>query len=229
MAPTPLAVFDLDGTLIDTGPDLADSCNHVLRANNLPGVEFEQVSRFIGFGARRMLRGALDANAVSVSDADMERMFEQYFAHYASRIARYSRPFPEMSACLDTLEAAGVPVAVCTNKREDLARLLLGELGLTPRLCAIVGGDTFGVAKPDPLPLLKTIELAGGARERTVFVGDSRVDRETAERAELPFVGVTYGYSDVPMADLKPHRLCHPGDDVGAAILELAGLRTAAG
>lgn len=221
MTARPLAVFDLDGTLIDTAPDLADSCDHVLRSNGLPGIDIETLKPAIGFGARRMLVGAMEANGVRVDDAQLDAMFDEYLIHYASRISKLSEPFPEMLACLDRLDASDVAVAVCTNKREDLARKLLDELSLTPRLAAIVGGDTFGVAKPDPLPLLKTIELAGSSRDRTVFVGDSRVDRETAKRAQLPFVGVTYGYSDTPMEALEPDRLCRPGDDVAAAILDI--------
>lgn len=223
-----LAVFDLDGTLIDTAPDLVDTCDHVLRSRGMAGVGMATLRPFIGFGARRMIVGALEANGVAESAVPVDEVLAEYLVHYESRIARLSRPFPEMLAALDTLEAAGAAIAVCTNKREDLAVKLLGELGLSARLAAIVGGDTFGVLKPDPKPLLETIRLAGATVERTVFVGDSRVDRETARAAALPFVGVTYGYSDTPMEELAPDRLLGPGEDVGAAILELAAARPAA-
>lgn len=224
MVSNALAVFDLDGTLVETGPDLAGSCDHVLRAAGLPGIDVARLRPHIGFGARRMLTAAMDENGTPYDSALLDRLFDAFLVHYESRIAELSRPFDEMLAALDTLERAGVGAAVCTNKREGLARKLLGALGLSDRLAAIVGGDTCGVAKPDPTPLLHAIEAAGGARESSVFVGDSRVDRETARNAGVPFVGVTYGYTDVPMEALEPDRLCRPGEDVGAAILHCAGL-----
>lgn len=216
-----LAVFDLDGTLIDTAPDLADTTNVVLAAEGLPPVASETLRTFIGMGAKAMIQCALKAHGVDVDAAELTRIRDAYLEHYASRIARLSRPFAEMTAALDALEAAGVACAICTNKQEGLARQLLDELSMTERFVAVTGGDTFAVSKPDPAHLLGTVERAGGRPERTVYVGDSRIDYETARAAGLPIVGVTYGYSDVPMEELGPDRLCGPGEDVAAAILSL--------
>jgi phosphoglycolate phosphatase len=220
---TRLAVFDLDGTLVDTAPDLIDSTNHVLTARGYAPVPADVVRPFIGLGARRMLEGALEELGDALPEDELQAVYGEYLAHYATRLSRHSRPFPELLAALDTLEAAGVSSAVCTNKREGLARQLLDELGLSARFVTVTGGDTFDLCKPAPEHLWWTIERAGGTRERTVFVGDSRVDRETAANAAIPFVGLTYGYSDKPMTELSPDILCRPGDDVGAAILSLAG------
>lgn len=221
MMAAPLAVFDLDGTLIETGPDLVDSCNHVLSENDLPRVSDHVLHPFIGVGARRMIQGALTAQGMSVADEELDRLHAAYLEHYTSRIARYSRPFPEMAAAMDALDANGIAIAVCTNKSERLARLLFDTLGLTQRFVAIAGGDSFGVMKPNPEHLTRTVALADADLATTVFVGDSRIDRETARNAELPFVGIDYGYTDTPMADLKPDRLLSRGDDVAAAIISL--------
>lgn len=220
-----LAVFDLDGTLVDTGPDLVDTTNDVLAARGHPVVPPETIRHFIGIGARAMIEGALAASGIALPAEEIDAIYEDYLASYATRISRLSRPFPEMLACLDALDAAGVAMAVCTNKKERLARLLLDELGLLDRFVALSGGDTYGVSKPDPRHLLRTIADAGGTPGRTVYVGDSRVDRETAAGAGVPMVGVTYGYSDVPIATLSPERLLGPGEDVAAAVLDLLSER----
>lgn len=220
-----LAVFDLDGTLIDTAPDLIETCNHVLTSHGLPAQGPSVLEPCIGYGARAMIHMALKTIGAPVSEADLDAMLDEFVDHYKTRMTKLSRPFPEMSAALDALEAAGVAIAVCTNKREDLARPLLDDLSILSRLVALTGGNTFSVSKPHPDHLLKTIALADGTPENTVFVGDSRVDRETAQRAKVPFVGVTYGYSDTPMADLSPEILCGPGEDVADAITTLMGTR----
>jgi phosphoglycolate phosphatase len=222
-----LAVFDLDGTLVDTAPDLADTTNVVLAAHGYPGVPDATLRPCIGLGARAMIACALEKNGIALTAAEIDRIHARYLDVYASRIAKLSRPFPEMIAALDRLAAEGVAAAVCTNKKERLARQLLDALSLTGRFAEIAGGDTYGASKPDPLPLLRVIENAGGAVENTVFVGDSRIDRETARAANVPIVGVTYGYSDVAMRDLDPERLLGPGEDVAAAILDLLATRAA--
>lgn len=228
-----LAVFDLDGTLVDTAPDLTDTCNIVLAEHGYPQLPAEQLKQHIGYGARAMIAAALKQAGVVLGDTALDAMHERYLALYEPRIARHSRPFPEISAALDDLDAAGVALAVCTNKKEHLARVLLDTLDLTGRFVAITGGDTFAARKPDGRHLLWTVERAGGEPARTVFVGDSRVDRETATDAAVPMVGLSYGYTDVPMSALAPDRLCGPGDDIAAAILgllrERGGMRRAAG
>jgi len=210
-----LAVFDLDGTLVDTAPDLADTTNAVLAAHGHPAVPHETLRPCIGLGARAMIACALEKNGLDLPAAEIDRIHADYLGMYASRIAELSRPFPEMIAALDCLAAVGVAAAV------------LDALSLTTRFVVIAGGDTYGASKPDPLPLLRAIADAGGAVERAVFVGDSRIDRETARAAGVPMVGVTYGYSDVAMRDLAPERLLDRGEDVAAAILELLADRSA--
>nr|WP_255720281.1 phosphoglycolate phosphatase [Acuticoccus kalidii] len=216
-----MAVFDLDGTLVDTAPDLVDTCNVVLAARGIATVDPARLRYEIGMGARAMIEGALRINGVTLGADELDRAHEEFLTHYASRIDKLSRPFPELLAALDRLTVENVALAVCTNKAEGLARQLLDALGLSPRFVVVTGGDTFAVKKPDPAHLLQTIALAGGDKDRCVYVGDSRIDRETAAAAGIPMVGLTYGYSDVPMTELAPERLLAPGEDVGAAILSL--------
>jgi len=225
-----LAVFDLDGTLVDTAPDLVDTCNTVLSRRGVPAIEADTLRHFIGRGARAMIEASLEASGISLPGDERDAVHEEYLAHYASRIARLSKPFPEILAALDALEADGVRLAVCTNKKEALARQLLAELGLDHRFAAIAGGDTYGTAKPDPEPLVRVIADAGGKRDRTVYVGDSRIDFETARAAGVPMVGLDYGYTDVALSELGPDALLSRGDDIAAAIqrlLKAKGLRDA--
>lgn len=219
--PDRLAVFDLDGTLVDTAPDLADSVNVVLSAQGIDPVPPPVLQDFIGMGAKAMISQALAHNGTDPDALDMQAVLDAFLTHYSSRLTKLSRPFPEIVDALDSLDTAAVPMAVCTNKRERLARQLLDELGLLGRFVALSGGDTFGVSKPDPEHLLRTIALAGGTPQGAVFVGDSRIDFETARAAKVPLVGLSYGYSDVPMEALGPDKLCRPGDDIAKAILAL--------
>lgn len=216
-----LAVFDLDGTLVDTAPDLIDTLNHVLSEHGVSAVDPHAMRHNIGLGARHMIESTLAEAGIALPPERIDEVHGAYLTHYASRIAKLSRPFPEMARALDDLEAEGVALAVCTNKREALARQLLTELGLLARFAFVAGYDTFEAAKPDPRHLLLTVERAGGHADRTVYVGDSATDRTTARAAQIPFVGVTYGYTDVPMAELAPDLLVGPGEDVAAAVRAL--------
>lgn len=215
----PLAVFDLDGTLVDTAPDLVDACNVVLAAAGYGAVQADAVRPTIGLGGRAILAQALIQTGRDPNNVDVDALLAAFLAEYQSRIARLSRPFPEMIDAIHALSKAGVALAVCTNKREGMARTLLDALGLLQHFVALTGGDTYAAKKPDPLPLRQTVAAAGGTLTRTVFVGDSLVDFETATAAAVPLVGVTYGYSEVPMEKLGPDRLCARGDDVAAAVL----------
>lgn len=216
-----LAVFDLDGTLVDTAPDLIDTCNAVLARHDVAPVLAAVLRPHIGLGARRMIEVTLAEAGRTMTPDEVGAVHSDYLAHYAARLARLSRPYPEMLACLDALERDGVALAVCTNKREWLARDLLGRLGLAHRFRAVAGADTFAAMKPDPRHLLLTIGAAGGDAGRTVFVGDSRVDFETSRAAAIPFVGLTWGYSEVAMTALDPDVLVGPGGDVAAAVMSL--------
>lgn len=201
---SPLLVFDLDGTLIDTAPDLIDALDHALRRRGLPTYGEERARDAIGRGAKALIEQALDAEGIALDDVEVEALLADFLDHYEKNIDVRSRPYPGLEASLDALEADGWAFAVCTNKREGLSRLLLDKLGLTRRFRAICGADTFPVRKPDAGHLLGTIERAGADVTRAIMVGDSRTDLDAAANARVPFIGVPLGYTPVPMREMKP-------------------------
>ncbi|MEA2836525.1 MAG: phosphoglycolate phosphatase [Bradyrhizobium sp.] len=214
-------VFDLDGTLVDTAPDLINALNFVLGREGLPGVPLESARNMIGAGARKLLERGLEVDGRHVGPGDLDRLTRDFIDHYAAHIADESRAFDGLKDALDDLTARGCRLAVCTNKLEWLSKLLLDELGLSSRFSAICGADTFGVSKPDPTILQQTVARAGGRLASTVMVGDAGTDVGVARRANVPVVGVDFGYTDVPMADLNPDRLIGHFRDLPAAVESL--------
>ncbi len=194
--------FDLDGTLIDTAPDLIRSTNYVLEANGYPPVTDELIRPVISFGTREMLRAGIKSHGETAEEARLDTLFHQLLEHYGANIAVESRPFPALIDVLDALRGQGARLAVCTNKREDMTRILLGELQLTNYFDAITGRDTFPVHKPDPEHLFGAIRLAGGDPANAIMVGDSETDVLTAKAAAVPVIGVTFGYTDKPITEL---------------------------
>jgi phosphoglycolate phosphatase len=214
-------VFDLDGTLIDTAPDLISTLNLILGREGLPPVEYDAARRMIGGGARGMIEKALAAEGRAGSKAELDRMFAVFIEYYAAHIADRSRPFPQLEATLDRLAGEGHRLAVCTNKLEWLSVRLLDTLQLTRHFAAICGQDTFGVQKPDPQMLRLTIERAGGETSRAIMVGDSGTDIRTSRAASVPVIAVDFGYSEVPIALLRPDRIIGSFADLPAAICDI--------
>jgi phosphoglycolate phosphatase len=202
--PETTIVFDLDGTLIDTAPDLAAATNHALSLVGLAPVTVSQLHAFIGHGSRAMIDAGLRLHDVSVDEAELTRLHEAFLAFYADNLAIGSRPFEGVPELLDTLLGAGARLAVCTNKYEGLSKALLRQLGLEGRFRAIAGRDTFAVFKPAPGHLTGTVAMAGGRADRAVMVGDSEVDFATALAAKVPSIGVTFGYTPRPVRELAP-------------------------
>jgi phosphoglycolate phosphatase len=216
-------VFDLDGTLVDTAPDLVDTLNLVLAREGLPAIPFAAARPMIGGGARRMIEEGLKAEGRACAPADLDRLFRHFITHYSAHIADRSRPFAGVETALDVLAADGARFAVCTNKLEALSVKLLRLLGLEARFAAVCGQDTFGIQKPDPEVLRQTIRQAGGTPDCAVMVGDSATDIDTARAAGIPVVAVDFGYTRVSVRNLNPDRLISAYDQLPAAVRELAG------
>jgi phosphoglycolate phosphatase len=214
-------VFDLDGTLIDTAPDLIDTLNLILQEQGLRPVAVATARMMIGGGARVMIERALTAQGHSRESAEIDRLYAAFIAHYRAHIADRSRPFPQLEQTLDRLTAAGYRLAVCTNKLESLSVKLLQALKLAPRFAAICGQDTFGMAKPDPEILRRTILRAGGQPTQAIMIGDSKTDVQTARGARVPVIAVDFGYSDVPIATLQPDCTISSFADLPEKILAL--------
>jgi phosphoglycolate phosphatase len=220
-------VFDLDGTLVDTAPDLINALNFVLDREGLPPVPFHSARNMIGAGARRLIERGLELEGRSADLEDITRLTSDFIDYYAAHIADVSRPFEGLEGALDDLSARGYRFAVCTNKLEWLSKLLLDQLGLSSRFAAICGADTFGISKPDPAILRQTIARAGGEVSSAIMVGDAGPDIGVARRAGIPVIGVEFGYTEVPIADLKPDRLINHMRELPAAVESLMLQRNA--
>ena len=216
----PTIVFDLDGTLVDTAPDLIATLQALFAREGLPSPGCE-LRNMIGGGARYLIERALAQESVKVPDHELERLYAGYIEHYAAHIADCSKPFPGLEPALDALAAAGCRLAVCTNKLEFLAVRLLEAVGLAGRFAAICGQDTFGLQKPDPEVLRRTVERAGGRMQRALMVGDSGTDIHMAREAAVPVVAVDFGYTETPVSLLAPDRIISRFDDLPAAVSEL--------
>jgi phosphoglycolate phosphatase len=214
-------VFDLDGTLVDTAPDLIDALNFVLQREGLAPVPLQSARGMIGAGARKLIERGLEVEGREVSSSELARLTDDFIAYYAEHIADSSRPFDGLVAALDDLEGRGYRLAVCTNKLEWLSKRLLDQLNLSARFAAICGADTFGVSKPDPAILRQTVARAGGGMSSVIMVGDAGPDVGVARRAGVPVIGVSFGYTEVPMAELKPDRVIDHFNELQGAIESL--------
>ena len=219
--PAPTIVFDLDGTLIDTAPDLIDTLNTILSRHDVSPVAFAEARTMIGAGVKPLLQRALASKGKQFPPNEIDRLFGEYLEIYAAHIADRSRPFPGLEKALDAMTAQGCTLAVCTNKLEWLSVKLLKELRLAQRFAAICGQDTFTMRKPDPDMLRLTIVRAGGDTGHAVMVGDSMTDVATARAASIPVVAVDFGYTDTPPSQLGADRLISHFDALPAAIAEL--------
>lgn len=200
----PIIVFDLDGTLVDTAPDLVDSLNHALTSAGVPVVDPTVHRNNAGLGARVMIERAYQAHRRTLPVDEHDRLFALFLEHYGASMPGRSKPYPGAVEALDRFVAAGFLLAVCTNKTEALSRRLLAGTGVAGYFGAICGQDTFAFRKPDPRHLIETIRLAGSDRDRAVMVGDSRTDIDTAKAAGIPVVAVDFGYTDRHVREFEP-------------------------
>jgi phosphoglycolate phosphatase len=200
--PFDTVAFDLDGTLVDTVPDLCSAINHALSRIGRPPVSEAAVRGMIGGGTMAMLNRALDATGGLVDDETGRQLYAELIAHYERHTSDESAPYPGCIAALEALEARGCRLAVATNKLEYLARKLLQELGMIHRFDCILGGDTLGPgrSKPNRDMLDEALRLTGG--RRLAMVGDSSFDVRAARAAQAPVVALSFGYHDLPPEQL---------------------------
>lgn len=202
-----LAIFDLDGTLADTAPDLVAALNHVLAQEGLPMADFTQARAYVGHGARVLIERAHTAHALTLSEAQATLLTEDFVAAYARNIAGGTVLFEGVLEAMHAMQQQGWRFAICTNKRQGLARQLLDALELSHRFEAISGGDSFAWRKPDGRHILSTMEAAGGTPGQVLMVGDSPPDVLAAKAAGVPVVAVRFGYANEPLEDLHPEAL----------------------
>jgi phosphoglycolate phosphatase len=207
-------ILDLDGTLVDTAPDLAQATNHLLAENGRRAVTLDEIRSLVGQGARKLLRRGFALTGEDLAEDRVEQLFEQFIDYYGAHVSQNSRPFPGAVALLERCRDAGIRLAVCTNKQENLSLRLLADLGLTKYFSAIVGADTVGVAKPDPAPYREAVRRAGSTVGASLMVGDSGTDVLLARAVGVPVIAVSFGYSDRPVAEFEPDYLVDHFDEV---------------
>ena len=205
--PDRAVIFDLDGTLVDTAPDLMRATNFVLSGMGRRPLEMVEVRAFVGHGARALLTRGLAATGGLPEAYDVEADYRRFVDYYAANIAHSSTPFPGLVALLDRLKAEGYGLGVCTNKFEGLSVLLLDALDLSKYFGSVVGPDTLGIAKPDPKPFYEAVNRLELDSPRAIMVGDSETDILTARNAGVPVIAVPFGYTPRPVAEFGPDRL----------------------
>ena len=197
-------VFDLDGTLVDTAPDLLASLNAVLTRAGHRAVVPSELRNLVGHGVRKLFERAFAETGAEVSPEQLTKYCEEFMVHYRANIARESRPFPGVPETLKRLADCGVSLGVCTNKPQDLTELLLTQLKLAHYFMAVIGsgGAGAGFNKPDARHIYAVIDAMKGERGRTVLVGDSPVDVAAARAANIPVIVMSYGYTPTSAHEL---------------------------
>jgi phosphoglycolate phosphatase len=209
--PFDIVGFDLDGTLIDTSGDLAAAVNFAIGTIGRAPFPVDEIKPFVGKGARVMLERALAASGGG-NDAVLEQLLPVLLDYYEQNLAVHSLPYSGLIKAMDALTTAGAKLAICTNKAERFTIPLMHQIGLADRFASIVGGDTVGVAKPDPAPIREMIVRAGGGR--TVFVGDTINDIAGARNAGIPSIAVSFGFLDGPVEELAADAVIHHFDEL---------------
>jgi phosphoglycolate phosphatase len=221
-APLPSAVvFDLDGTLVDSAPDLLPATNHALALIDRAPVSLETLRSLVGGGLRQMIRLGAEASGGPVEEADLDRLLGAGMVHYADHISDNTTIYDGVIENLESLAAANVPMAVCTNKTAHYARRLISDLRLTPYFKAILGGDSLAVRKPDGNHIRAAIRAAGAHSSGAVMVGDSITDVDGARNAGVPVVLVSFGYTVTPARELGADAVIDHFDELSNALASL--------
>jgi phosphoglycolate phosphatase len=209
--PFDIVGFDLDGTLLDTSGDLAAAVNYAIATDGRPPFPVDAIRPFVGKGAKVMLERALTASG-DYDDDLLARMLPILLDYYEQNLAIHSIPYPGLMEAMTALDQAGIKLAICTNKAERFTIPLLHQIGLSDRFASVVGGDTLGVAKPDPAPIQEMIARAGGGR--TIFLGDTINDIVGARNARIPSIAVSFGFLDGPVEQLEADAVIHHFDEL---------------
>lgn len=210
----PIIVFDLDGTLVDTAPDLLDSLNHSLGTAGVDAVAETELRRYVGLGGKVMIERAFAAKGLPLAPSHLAELLNVFLEHYTDNLPGRSLPYPGVDMALQRFSRAGYKFAVCTNKYEGLSVRLLADLGIDAWFGAICGQDTFPYRKPDPRHLTSTITAAGGDPARAVMIGDSETDIKTAKAAGIPVIAVDFGYTDRHVREFEPSRIISHFDEL---------------
>tara|TARA_B110001454_G_scaffold12481_1_gene11418 strand:+ start:475 stop:1146 length:672 start_codon:yes stop_codon:yes gene_type:complete len=191
-----LFIFDLDGTLVDTAPDFKNSVNYMLNEIGEKPVELEEIRNWVGYGGRELIRKTVVAKNIDYDETRINEMLRIFLLHYTHNIDDDSVLYQNVEEVLKFLKTNNIKIAVCTNKMEELSKMLLQKLGVLELFDYLVGGDTFKKNKPDPFPLINICEKVNISQQDTIMVGDSITDLRAGHAAGMPVILVNYGYTD---------------------------------
>lgn len=200
-------IFDLDGTLVESAPDLCGAMNAVLKSEGREEVSLDDVRLMVGQGARALIEKGMKQTGAPATKEDVERLFPVFMDYYTDHIADYSTPFPHLLEALEELKTKGYIFAICTNKPEAASHLLVDSLDMGHWFASLIGADSLPTKKPDPEPLIAAAERAGGDISKAIMIGDSITDVSAARNAGIPVIGVSFGYTQTPMAELNPDEM----------------------
>ena len=215
--------FDLDGTLVDSAPDLIGALNVILHEKRLPALMLKQARPMVGRGARAMIEQGFAAAGEPLDAAETPALVRRFIAVYRNRIASESRSFDGVEAALTDLAGAGASLCVCTNKFTDLSVALLDALDLSRHFAAVIGPDLAPAPKPDARHLIAAIEAAGGRAQRALMVGDSAADVGAARAAGVPSIVVGFGYTEIAPAELGGDHLIEHFSELAPLAARLLG------
>ena len=207
-------IFDLDGTLVDSAPDLMLATNHVLAQLERRPISMQEVRSFVGHGARALIARGAAATGNTIDEKTLSYYHAEFLRFYEKNISVKSVPFPGVIDLLERCATDGLKMGVCTNKYEGLSVRLLQALDMKKYFGAVVGADTVKIPKPDPAPYLETVKRLGVPAENSLLVGDSETDILTARAAGVPVIGVTFGYTQMPVATYNPDYLVSHFDEI---------------
>jgi phosphoglycolate phosphatase len=214
-------IFDLDGTLVHSAPDLARALNHTLARYGVGAMSVEAVSGLTGDGIPKLVERGFGASGFRLTNRKLEEAIRTFESHYAKNAVVDSELYPGAQSLLDALTKAGMKLAVCTNKLEPIARDILEKLRVAHCFEIILGGHAKRPRKPDPAPLWEAVEKSGGSADRTVMIGDSKVDLDAARAARIPVILVSFGYSKVPASQLGADAVIDSLSDLPEALAAL--------
>ncbi|USG63231.1 phosphoglycolate phosphatase [Sneathiella marina] len=207
-------LFDLDGTLVDSAPDLHGALNHSLTRAGRDLIDIAQVRHMVGQGARVLLERGLTATGGMPSAEIFEELVEEFFDYYEDHLIDHSVPYEGVVTSLELFKKAGVTMGVCTNKPMRFAVPLLQQMGLSKFFTATTGGDSFEVRKPDAGHINGTLEEMNFTKGTALMVGDSDSDISAARNAGIPSIAVTFGYTEIPVSDLNPTHIIDHFDEL---------------
>jgi phosphoglycolate phosphatase len=224
MDTSPAFIFDLDGTLVDTAPDLLTTLNRLLLLKGRPAVDTAELRRLVGRGARNLIAQAFKLTGAPIDAAEIETLYDAFLDDYGRHVADASRPFPGVIATLQQLKADGVRMGVLTNKPHGPTTVLVEALGMSSFFGVVVGGGLRPWLKPDRRLFEEVVAELGGPGSGTVMIGDSITDVETARDAGVPVILMSYGYTPEPAESLGADLVLDDFRDVPKGAARLLGI-----